>query len=53
MSADAIDLDKLKATIDAKWEANQATLQRSLQRGMITWHRRKDGMFEVKLKPDL
>ena len=53
MTANAIELDKLKATIDAKWEANQATLERSLQQGVITWRRRRDGRFEVKLKPDL
>ena len=53
MSAPSIGLEDLKAAIDAKWEAHRLTLQRSLGQGMITWRQRKDGRFEIKLKPDL
>jgi len=47
------ELSRLKAAIDAKWAHNEQTLTKSLEQGMITWRRRKDGDWEVKLKPDI
>ena len=47
------ELALLKSIIDEKWEANEATLMKSLAQGMITWRRRKEGGFEVKIKPEL
>lgn len=47
------DLAALKDIVDRKWEANQSTLAKSLDQGALSWRRRKDGGFDVKLKPDL
>ena len=47
------ELARLKAGIDAKWKAHEETLLGSLNQGMITWRRRKDGEFVIKLKPEL
>jgi len=47
------DLERLKKLIDTKWEANLATLVKSLNQGMISWRRSRNGEFEVKIKPEL
>ncbi len=47
------EVRRLKAILDAKWQAKEAVLVDSLDQGMITWRRRKDGDWEVKLKPDI
>ena len=47
------ELQVLKSIIDKKWVANEGVLVKSLTQGMITWRQRKDGGFEVKIKPEL
>jgi hypothetical protein len=52
-SSRAAELALLKLIIDERWEANEAVLLKSLPQGMITWRKKKEGGFEVKIKPEL
>jgi hypothetical protein len=47
------ELATLKSILDERWKANEAALLKSLSYGVITWRRKKEGGYEVKIKPEL